>query len=399
MSLDRPTLLIAGGGTGGHVFPGLAVADAVQRLSDAEVIFVGTARGLEVKAVPARGYALELLDVEPMKGGGPVRFARGAAVAGAATFKSLSLLRRRKPRAVLSVGGYASGPVSLAAAALGVPVAILEPNRVMGLANRLLAPLAKRAYLTTLGPDEALPSVVRSSSVRMLGIPMREGFRPMPYVASDRRHVLVLGGSQGAAALNERLPEAIGRLRASVPGVTVLHQAGRDRDAGVRAAYAREKVEGVEVVPFVEDVAAAIARADVVVARAGASTLAEICAIGRAAVLVPFPFAADDHQAKNAASLAEGGGAIAIRQEAADGYRLANELGLLFADAVVRTTMADRARAFGRPRAAYDVAADLLHLARVDFEALSGTSRTVNGVNGVHPHGGDAHFARAPEME
>ena len=193
----------------------------------------------------------------------------------------------------------------------------------------------------------------------------------------------------------------MGRIREAVPGLSVLHQAGRDRDAAVRAAYAREGVEGAEVVAFVEDVAAEIARADVVVARAGAGTLAEICAVGRAAVLVPFPFAADDHQAKNAASLADAGAAIAIRQEAADAFRVASELRLLFEDASRRTSLADRARAFGRPRAARDIAADLLRLAGVDFESevepRSAPFRQ-NGVNGVaRPDAGA--FAPTTEVE
>src|SRR5262245_43908518 len=144
---QRPVIIVAGGGTGGHVFPGLAVADQLRALADVDVVFCGTARGIETRAVPARGYRLELLDVAPMKGGGPARMVKGAAIAARETAKAIALVRRLKPRAVLSMGGYAAGPVALAATALRVPLAVLEPNSAVGFANRVLAPLASRAYV------------------------------------------------------------------------------------------------------------------------------------------------------------------------------------------------------------------------------------------------------------
>jgi UDP-N-acetylglucosamine--N-acetylmuramyl-(pentapeptide) pyrophosphoryl-undecaprenol N-acetylglucosamine transferase len=366
------TLLIAGGGTGGHVFPALAVAEQLRQLADVEVVFVGTERGLEMRVVPARGYKLETLRVEPMKGGGVARAIRGGAVAGAATVRAARLVAKYKPRVVLSVGGYAAGPVSLAAAALRTPVALLEPNAIMGFANRLLAPVCKRAYV-------AWPEVgraARSGAMRAFGVPLREGFAPSPYVAdAGRRRVLVLGGSQGAAALNERLPDAFGRVLRSIPSLDVVHQTGKDREAEVRAAYAREGVTRVEVVPFLDDMPRVMRDADVIVGRAGASTVAEICAIGRVSILIPFPFAADDHQAKNAEALVAAGGAIAIRQEAADGVRLARELTLLLEDDAARTRMAAAALGIGRPRAAHNIAADLLALA-----GLSPVTRAAEGV-------------------
>jgi len=203
--LSRPTVLIAGGGTGGHVFPAVAVAESMEALADVDVVFCGTARGVEARVVPARGWRLELLDVEPMKGGGPARAVRGALVAARATVHALGLVRSLRPKAVLSVGGYASGPVSLAAALLGVPVAVMEPNSVVGLANRLLAPFAKRAYIAW---DEA-GARFRPRARRDYGVPLRAGFAPKPYAARGTLRVLVLGGSQGAAALNERMPEVM----------------------------------------------------------------------------------------------------------------------------------------------------------------------------------------------
>lgn len=375
---SAPSILIAGGGTGGHVFPGLAVADALRELANVEVTFAGTPRGIEGRVVPARGYRLELLEVEPMTGGGAARAVKGAAVAAAATARALKVVRRVAPRVVLSVGGYAAGPFSLAAAMLRIPVAVFEPNATVGLTNRLLAPLAKRAYVAW--PEAA--ARFRDGVARTLGVPLRAGFTPKPYLARDTARVLVMGGSQGAAALNERLPQAVALVAKKIPALSILHQAGRDRDAAVRDAYARNGFADVVVAPFLDDVAKEIALADVVVARAGAGSVAEIAAIGRASILVPFPHAADDHQAKNAESLARAGGAIALRQEAADSTRLAMELVALLGDDAARVKMAEAARAHGKPTAAHDVARDLLELAGIPLGGRSPTNgaRYANGV-------------------
>jgi UDP-N-acetylglucosamine--N-acetylmuramyl-(pentapeptide) pyrophosphoryl-undecaprenol N-acetylglucosamine transferase len=375
--VSRPTVVIAGGGTGGHVFPAVAVAESMQALADVDVVFCGTARGVEARVIPGRGWRLETLDVEPVKGGGAKRAVRGALVAARATVHAVGLVRTLRPKAVLSVGGYASGPVSLAAALLGVPLAVMEPNSVLGLANRLLAPFAKRAYIAWDDAGARFRPRVR----RDFGVPLRAGFGPRPYVAKGTRRVLVLGGSQGAAALNERMPEVLARL-GDVPGLEVLHQAGRDRDAAVRAAYEAVKVDRATVVPFIDDVAKAIAEADLVVARSGASSVAELTVIGRAAVLVPFPHAADDHQARNAQALARAGGAVCVRQEAADVPRLAAEIGRLLRDDRARTRMADASRACGKPRAAHEVAADLLVLAGIaqrPHAATNGASHAARG--------------------
>jgi UDP-N-acetylglucosamine--N-acetylmuramyl-(pentapeptide) pyrophosphoryl-undecaprenol N-acetylglucosamine transferase len=371
--VSTPTILIAGGGTGGHVFPALAVAEAMRVAADVDVVFCGTSRGAEVRLVPPRGWALELLDVEPMMGAGALRAIRGAVVAARAMGTARRLVRRIRPRAVLSVGGYAAGPVTLAAALQGVPVAVLEPNRVVGLANRMLGPLAKRAYVAS----EAAAMPFSAGARRLYGVPLRAGFVPRPYVPNDTCRILVIGGSQGAAALNERMPEAIGRL-SSTHRVEVIHQAGHDRDAAVRLAYASAGVAAVRVVGFVEDVARTIAEADLVVARAGAGTIAEITAVGRASLLVPFPYAAGGHQARNGESLSRIGAALCLGQEAATPSRLAQEIGRLLSDARARVTMADAARAAGRPDAARDVAADLLALAGI-VAGMDAGRRTANG--------------------
>lgn len=376
------SILIAGGGTGGHVFPGLAVARALGRLADVEIVFAGTPRGLEARVIPEAGYALELLDVEPMKGGGAERAIKGALVAAKATQRAREIIRRLKPAAVLSVGGYAAGPAALAGVSQRVPLAVLEPNSTLGLANRILAPFAKRAYLAW--PETARH--FRGDKARLLGVPLRPGFSPIPYVpSSGPKRILVLGGSQGALALNEVLPKALKRVRESRPGVppvafTVLHQAGRDRDAAVREAYAG--LAGVEVVPFLEDIADRISAADLVIGRSGAGAVAEISAIGRAGIFVPFPHAADDHQAKNALSLESVGGGICIRQEAADETRLATEIIALLSDDERRKRMADAAKGHGRPHAAEDIAKDLLALAGIGLKKPPTPSPTNGASNG-----------------
>jgi UDP-N-acetylglucosamine--N-acetylmuramyl-(pentapeptide) pyrophosphoryl-undecaprenol N-acetylglucosamine transferase len=357
------------------VFPAVAVAEAAESLADVEVVFCGTDRGIEARVVPARGWRLERLVVEPMKGGGARRAVRGALVAARATLHALALVRRLRPRVVLSVGGYASGPAALAAALLGVPVAILEPNSEPGLANRLLAPIARRAYLAW---DEAAWAF-RGATIRSFGVPLRPGFAPRAYVPRDVPRLLVMGGSQGASVLNERVPEAIGMLtRRGARAVEVVHQAGAGRDAAVRDAYARAGVFGVTVVPFIDDVAQAIADADLVVARAGAGTLAEITAVGRPTLLVPFPHAADDHQARNAEALARAGAAAWLRQDAATVPRLASEVERLLGDSALRIAMARAATACGRPGAAHRVGADLLALAAIPERAWD-----AHGANGV----------------
>jgi UDP-N-acetylglucosamine--N-acetylmuramyl-(pentapeptide) pyrophosphoryl-undecaprenol N-acetylglucosamine transferase len=353
------TILIAGGGTGGHVFPALAVAEAMRAVADVEIVFCGTERGLEERVVPKSGFRFERLDIDPIRGRGLMGAARGTFTAARATVRSFETLQAVRPDAVLSVGGYAAGPVTLAAGLRGIPIAVLEPNCAAGVTNRLLGSLARRAYVAC----EEVSGVFRRDSVRVYGVPLRPGFLPRLGATSDPPRLLVMGGSQGSAALNERLPSAIGLLSASGRRMRVVHQAGRGREGEVREAYARLGVRGITVAAFVEDIASTIADADLVIARAGAGTIAEIAAIGRASILVPYPHAADDHQARNADALARHGAAVCVRQEQADAARLAREIDRLLCDDASRARMAAAARARGRPNAARDVAIDLLGLA------------------------------------
>lgn len=356
------TVLIAGGGTGGHVFPMIAVGDAVRALdASARVVYCGTSRGIEARVIPAHGGELELLHVIPLRGGGVSGFVKGVTRAAGSLPEARAMVKRLRPDVVLSVGGYAAGPVSLAARFAGVPVTMLEPNSVLGLANRLLSPFAARAYVAFPEAERFLrPSVVRRS-----GVPLRRAFSPAPYAPkSGPLTALVLGGSQGSQALNSTVPRAIAAARRRGVGVSVVHQTGRDREAEVRALYAELGVDEARVVPFIDDVAEALGAADVVIERAGASSLAELCAVGRASILIPYPFAADDHQHRNALSLARQGAAVALEQSHATPVRVADELERLARDPELRVRMASAAGTLGKPDAAFFVARDLLNLAR-----------------------------------
>lgn len=354
------TVLIAGGGTGGHVFPMLAVGQALRAVApESEVFYVGTERGMEARLVPEAGGELVTLDVAPLRGGGLGGFARGVLKAFASLRQSRALVRARRPDVVLSVGGYAGGPIALAARLMGVPLAILEPNSVFGFTNRLLGPLSNRVYWAFGELDKGLrPGVAMRS-----GVPLRQAFEPAPYRPEPGRfHVVVIGGSQGAQAFNEHVPAAFAKLRAAVPHATILHQSGRGRGDATRAAYA--DAPGVVVTEFVRDVAAELRGADVVIQRCGAGSLAELCLVGRASILVPFPFAVDQHQKRNAESLAQDGAAELCEQ----GPDLAGDLGArlvaLANDPERRARMAASVAAHGKPDAARAVAADLVALAR-----------------------------------
>jgi UDP-N-acetylglucosamine--N-acetylmuramyl-(pentapeptide) pyrophosphoryl-undecaprenol N-acetylglucosamine transferase len=351
----------------------LAVADALAALAPSlEFVFVGTERGLERRLVPERGYALELVRVQPMRGAGLRGALRGAAIAGWALPESLKLLRRHRPRVVFSVGGYAAGPVALAAFSLGIPVALLEPNADIGFANRLIAPWVKRAY--TAFPEAA--RFFRGATVLETGVPLRAGFEATPRREQGAvPELLVLGGSQGAKTLNEAVPQALARLRSAF---RVTHQCGAAHEAATRALYTSLGLEArARVVPFIEDVPAALANADLVIGRAGASATSEICAVGRPSLLVPYPYAGD-HQRYNAFSLEQRGAALTVLSHDATPERLAHELEALLSDPERLDIMAESARRLGRPRAAEVIARDLLSWAGLGVEVTepTGAART-----------------------
>lgn len=356
-------LIVAGGGTGGHLFPGLAVVEELRRREKGlEVLFVGTARGIEALVLPKHGERLELLDVKPLKGQSAKGVVQSLLRLPGAMGKAASLVRGFRPDLVLGVGGYASGPILAASAALRVPSALLEQNARVGLTNRMLAGVVDRAYLTfaeTAAEFRAGKAVVAGNPVRRAFVraAQRAHTDPMGFEARTKA-VLVLGGSQGARALNQVVPKALARLRVQERGLHILHQAGQAMRDEVAATYRELGVEA-EVVPFIDDMARAYERAALVIARAGATTLAELCAVGRPSVLIPFPHAADDHQGKNAESLASAGAAECIREEALSPGALADTLRALLDDPAKRRAMSEAARRQGRPDAAATIVDDL----------------------------------------
>jgi UDP-N-acetylglucosamine--N-acetylmuramyl-(pentapeptide) pyrophosphoryl-undecaprenol N-acetylglucosamine transferase len=341
-------LAIAGGGTGGHLFPGIAVAESLLRLdSTAEVLFIGTERGIETRAVPRAGFRLELIRVGALKRVSGVERVKTIASIPTSILHARRILRTFGASAVLGVGGYASGPALVAARIMGLPTAICEQNSVPGMTNRILGRLVDDIFGTFESARPHFP-VARYSVV---GNPVRVAF--VDAVGSgagtspEPGRVFVFGGSQGARPLNQAVPDAIAMLRAQGASVEVHHQTGTADLDDVRQAYRAHGVSA-QVDAFVDDMVGAYRRADVVVCRAGATSCAELTALGVPAVLVPFPQAADDHQTKNAAELASRGAAILLPQRDLTPARLASELNAVMADRDRRAQMAAASLALGR---------------------------------------------------
>lgn len=354
--------MVAGGGTGGHVFPGIAVADALDRRTrDLSVCWVGTSRGIEARVLPTTPWRFEPMDLAGLNGVRGKKLLAALAKLPPAATHAWRVLKRERPHVVLGVGGYAGGPLVAMAAAMGIPTAVLEPNAVPGLTNRILSRLVKRAFVThdeTLAAFPASIGVVTGSPVRRAFLARMASAVPIGGEAS----VLVLGGSQGARAINAAMPDAVARLRASGLRVTVTHQTGAaDRDAVV-AAYAALG-EAADVVAFIDDVATVMAQSSLVVCRAGAMTVAELGVLGRPAVYLPLPTAADDHQRKNAEAMAARGAAKWIAQSELTPERLADEVGALLRDRDALQAMGAAAWANARPDAAGVIADGLLALA------------------------------------
>ena len=346
-------VVIAGGGTGGHLYPGIAVArEILSRRPDATVTFAGTARGIEARVVPREGFALDLLRSAGLKGKSPAALARGLALLPLSAIDAWRILSRRRPHLVIGVGGYSSGPVVMAAVLRRIPTLLLEQNAAPGFTNRTLAPLVSGAALTF----ESTRSFFGRRGF-VAGNPVRPEFFAGGTDAADlagaparRPRILIFGGSQGAHAINMAMVEAAPRL-ASAGGVDLTHQTGeRDLDV-VRRAYREAGLEA-RVEPFLFAMDREMIGADVIVCRAGATTIAELTAAGRAAILIPLPTAADDHQRKNADVLARAGAAELIEQKDLSGARLAERILALARDGTRRTAVAQAARAFARPDAA-----------------------------------------------
>jgi UDP-N-acetylglucosamine--N-acetylmuramyl-(pentapeptide) pyrophosphoryl-undecaprenol N-acetylglucosamine transferase len=370
---ERRPVLIMAGGTGGHVFPALAVA-AELSASGVAVAWLGTRRGLESRVVPAAGYPLQTLRVSGLRGTGLLRKLLAPFMLLVALVQALIIQLRLRPRAVLGMGGFASGPGGIIAWLLRRPLLIHEQNSVAGLTNRWLAPLARTVMEAFPG---SLPARVQPLHT---GNPVRAEITRLPDPAERfaGRHgalrVLVVGGSLGARALNEVVPAALQRL-ADTGAFEVYHQTGSADVEQVRAAYIGLG-GAVRVEAFVEDMAAAYAWADVVVCRSGALTVAELAVVGVPAVLVPYPYATDDHQTGNARFLADAGAAILLPQTELDAARLAQLLGDFAGQRDMLLEMACRARELAMPDAARRVAAYCLRAAGMTPAVEAGEGRT-----------------------
>lgn len=351
---------MAGGGTGGHLFPGLAVAAAfADAVPGAQVAFAGTARGLEARVVPRRGHKLFTLPVLGIVGKGVLRRLMGLAVLPSALAAAAGVLREFRPDLVVGVGGYASAPVLFMAGLFRLPRVILEQNAVPGVTNRLFGPHVERVFLTF----DAARARFKGGTFSCPGNPVRAELlaaqRDRPAGAAP--HLLVFGGSQGARALNDAMLEAAPALLAEHPGLTLTHQTGASDLARVQAAYA--KLGGrATATAFIDAMGDAYAAADLVVCRAGATTVAELTALGAPAVLVPYPHAAHDHQSANARLLAQAGAAVLLPQAELSGASLYSTVHDLLQNRGRLATMGAAAKALGRPDAARDIVAECLRL-------------------------------------
>jgi UDP-N-acetylglucosamine--N-acetylmuramyl-(pentapeptide) pyrophosphoryl-undecaprenol N-acetylglucosamine transferase len=350
------TIMIMAGGTGGHVFPALAVADTL-RASGWSVVWLGTRNGMEATLVPARGYEVVWVRFSGLRGKGILAKLLLPMNLLIAFWQSARAIFARRPDVVLGMGGYISFPGGMMASLLNRPLAIHEQNSIAGLANRVLARLADRVLVSfpgTLARGEFVGNPVRAEIAGLAAPAERYAARTGPL------RLLVVGGSRGAAALNDVVPKALARIpEAARPIVT--HQSGDKHIVALRANYAAAGVAAA-LVPFIEDMAAAYAAADIVICRAGATTVAELAATGVASLLVPFPFAVDDHQTTNARYLVDHGAAILEQQSELTPDRLAELFGGLTRDALRQ--MAERARAAARPDATEAVARACMELAK-----------------------------------
>jgi UDP-N-acetylglucosamine--N-acetylmuramyl-(pentapeptide) pyrophosphoryl-undecaprenol N-acetylglucosamine transferase len=359
MSAPRLTVVLAGGGTGGHVIPAIAVAEEIAGRGG-EARFVGTADRLEARLVPKAGFRIDFIGVRPLRGAGAFGVVRGAVSLPAAVLLSTALLRRIRPDVVLGVGGYVAGPVVLAAKILRLPTAILEQNATVGLSNRAVARLVDRAFVTYEETMSSFPN----RRVELTGNPVKRAIleaRDTPRrPGRGRPRLLVMGGSQGALAIDTRVPEAIGE--AGLAGaVEVLHQCGKGRRDAVAAEYSRRGIDAV-VVEFIDDTASAYLDADLVVARSGATTVSELTAMGLPAVLIPYPHHADRQQEKNAAPMQRAGAAIVLDEPTTGVGDLASAVRGLLCDGPALASAAAASAALGRPDAARRIADGLERL-------------------------------------
>ncbi|MBU4408177.1 MAG: undecaprenyldiphospho-muramoylpentapeptide beta-N-acetylglucosaminyltransferase [Proteobacteria bacterium] len=342
-------MIVTGGGTGGHLFPGIAVAEEMlRRFPQGKVLFVSTDRAIDNKTLADRAFEKKSIACLPLKGKSLLGTLKSMAQLPISLWQALRLVRAFKPQLVLGVGGYVTGPVVLAARLMGVKTCIHEQNSIPGMANRMLGKIVDQVYISIPGSEKFFPqgkAVLTGNPVRTELL--READRRKDLGAA--KTVLVLGGSQGAHRVNSLMVEALAQNQSGDP-VLVRHQTGNSDEAWVREGYGRAGVTA-QVSSFISDMAAAYRTADLVVSRAGATTLAELAVLGKPAILIPFPYAADDHQTTNAAFLVAGGAALMFQERELDGPKLREAIWGLLNDAPRLQSMAARMKEFARPEA------------------------------------------------
>ena len=370
--MKRLSVLIAGGGTGGHLYPGIAVArELMRRVPGATVTFVGTAAGIEARVIPREGFPLEVIRSAGLKGKSVAALVRGLVLLPLGALDAAQVLARTRPAVVLGVGGYSSGPVVMLAALRGIPTMLMEQNAIPGLANRSLARVVKAAAVT-------YEETVRffGSKAFVAGNPVRPEFFETEGAYDTQRQppaaarILVFGGSQGAHAINMAMVEAATRLAATAARVAITHQTGERDLEMVRDGYQRAGLQA-RVEPFLFAMDREMKSADLVICRAGATTLAELTAAGRPSILIPLPTATDDHQRRNAEALVGQGAARMIEQKDLTAERLAAEILALAGDVSGRLEMGGRARALARPDAAKVIVDKVLELASASAKAAA----------------------------
>jgi len=347
--------ILAGGGTGGHVIPALAIANQLKKSYDAEVLFIGTARGIENRLVPAAGFPLQLVRVGALKNVSLTTRLKTAFDLPRAVWDASRMLNEFAPDVVIGVGGYASGPAMLVAVVKHIPTLAFEPNVVPGFANRVVAKFVSGAAVHF----EETAKYFRHAEVT--GVPVRTAFFEIAPKAGGTPTLLVFGGSQGAHAINDAMIRCLPVLQREAPGIHIIHQTGERDYNDALAAYQSLSASAAsftfEVFKFIEDMPAAFGRADLVVCRSGASTVAEIAAAGKPAVFVPFPRAADDHQRVNAEAMARHGAAVVVEESKLEGVWLAETIAALLQDPHRLRQMSRAAREMAHPNAARDIAA------------------------------------------
>ena len=380
----RIRLVITGGGTGGHVFPGIAVAEELSAYCIFRCLWIGTGRPVEKKALKHKDWDYKILKVRPLKGKGPVSMISSLSHLPVSVIRAVLILTKFRPDAVLGVGGYVSGPVLAAARLLGIPAAIHEQNLLPGLANKLASRFADRVFISF----EASRSCFRNSSIECTGNPVRRQILEQAGSLSGKAangsfHILILGGSQGASGLNRLASSALQILQQSGRRFSAIHQTGPLDYQEIKGFYAEAGVDAA-VHEFINQMGIAYSWSDLIICRAGATTLAEVTAIGRPVICIPYPYSADGHQNLNARAISEAGAGLYFEEGDVGAVRLASEIEKLMSDPERLAEMTRKAGQLGRPEAAVKIAESILDMCHKEKRGKSFMKRSRGET--VHGH-------------